>query len=152
MVGQHVLESFANHHGEDGDNLARYRYSFASMALDSGVYSNLTAGRKGKGAVVTIGPYIDFALEHGEFYDWCAMFDAIEGGVEENRKNWMQCRDAGIPRLMPVFHQGEPWSLLEEYCAASEYVGLGFQRPIRNDAEWLDGCFSRIHCSPSPHA
>jgi hypothetical protein len=148
--GQHVLESFANNLGGETDdendtgNLARYRLTYASMALDSGVYSNMTAARRGKGPVVEIGGYIDFAKRHGDFYDWCASFDAITGGAEENRRNWEACMAAGIPRLMPVFHQGEPLSLLREYVSASRFVGLGFQRPIQNEAEWLDACFAEI--------
>jgi hypothetical protein len=161
LEGHHVLESFANNLGGedwnktpedyvaeerkgDNGNLARYRYTFASVCLDSGVYSNMTAERRGEGPVVTIGPYIEFAVRHGAFYDFCASFDDITGGPEANRRNWIRCRDAGIPRLMPVFHQGEPLSLLAEYCAASHYVGLGFQRPIRDEARWLDSCFAVI--------
>lgn len=149
MDGQHVLESFANHLGgddpEESDTLSRCRYTFASSALDSGVYSNMTAERKGRGPVVEIGPFIDFALQHGQFYDWTAMFDAITGGPEANRRNWLQCQDAGLLRLMPVFHQGEPISLLREYVAAGGgYVGLGFQRPIKDEAAFLDACFSEI--------
>lgn len=145
MDGHHVLESFANliDDGEDG-NLSRYRLTFKSMALDSGAYSNMTARRAGKPDKVTMEGYIAFAKAHGEFYDWCASYDDIEGGAPGNLRNWVACSAAGVPRLMPVFHQGEPWSLLEEYCAASPYVGLGFQRPIKDDAAWLDGCFARI--------
>jgi hypothetical protein len=128
----------------DNGNLARYRPTYASMCLDSGVYSNMTAAKKGKGPAVTIGPYIDFATRHGAFYDFCASFDDITGGADANRKNWAKCKDARVPNLMPVFHQGEPFSLLEEYCAGSNFIGLGFQRPIRDEAAWLDACFSRI--------
>lgn len=145
MDGQHVLESFANliDDGDEG-NLSRYRLTFASMALDPGAYSNLTAAKHGRGPLVTIDGYIEHARAHGEFYDWCASFDDITGGADGNRRNWERCMAAGIPRLMPVFHQGEPWSLLEEYCSASNFVGLGFQRPIQDDVTWLDACFSRI--------
>lgn len=162
LDGHHVLESFANNLGGedwapgaeerakkegrkyDKGNLARYRHTFASMCLDSGVYSNMTAEKRGDGPVVTIEPYIAFAQQHGAFYDFCASFDDITGGPEANRRNWIRCRDAGIHNLMPVFHQGEPWSLLEEYVSASNYVGLGFQRPIKDEVPWLDGCFQRI--------
>lgn len=141
--GLNVLESFAN--PLDGQ-LERYRPTFASMALDPGAYSNLTARQRGEKDVVTIEGFIDFATQHGDFYAWCASFDDITGGAEGNRRNWERCREADIPRLMPVFHQGEPWSLLEEYLSSSKYVGLGFQRPI-DQAEapfWLDACFSRV--------
>lgn len=161
LEGHHVLESFANHLGgedwnisedeavrqgrkRDNGNLARYRYTFASMALDSGAYSNMTAERRGEKAPVTLEAYVRFAQVHGAFYDWCAVMDDITGGATGNQRNWEICLKANIPRLMPVFHQGEPFSLLEEYCSTSQYIGLGFQRPIKDDAAWLDACFSRI--------
>lgn len=148
LGGHHVLESFANNLGEEPDSLARYRGVYESMALDSGVYANMTAERRGERPVVEIGPYIAFAVQHGEFYDWCAVFDAITGGAEANRRNWQKCHDAAIPRLMPVFHQGEPISLLREYVAAGGgYVGLGFQRPIKDEAAFLDACFAEIPSS-----
>lgn len=125
-------------------NIARYRATFSSMALDSGAYSNMTAQKRGEEDKVTLGGYVEFAKKHGEFYDWCAVMDDITGGADGNRRNWEECKAHHIPRLMPVFHQGEPWSLLEEYASASAYVGLGFQRPIQNEAAWLDGCFQRI--------
>jgi hypothetical protein len=152
MDGQHVLESYANliDDGEEG-NLSRYRLTFTSMALDPGAYSNLTAEKKGKKPLVTIEGYIEYAVRHGNGYDWCASFDDITGGAEGNLRNWERCRAANIPRLMPVFHQGEPWDLLSEYCAKSQFVGLGFQRPIRDDVAWLDACFSRIPSSVWVH-
>lgn len=125
-------------------NIARYRATFASMALDSGAYSNMTAERRGEEGKVTLEGYVEFAKRHGEFYDWCAVMDDITGGAEGNRRNWEKCMAHKIPRLMPVFHQGEPWSLLEEYVSTSQYVGLGFQRPIKDEPAWLDGCFQRI--------
>lgn len=155
FAGHHVLESYANlidkkkdpatglTYSEDG-NLSRYRHTFRSMALDPGAFSNMTAEARGQKPLVTIEGYIKHAVAHGEFYDFCASFDDIRGGAKGNRKNWMRCMDAGIPRLMPVFHQGEPWSLLDEYCAASKYVGLGMQRPFRDTDQFLDGAFSRI--------
>lgn len=155
MDGQHVLESYANlidgkraedtgHWVAEEGNLSRYRLTFESMALDPGAYSNLTAERRGGKPLVTIDGYIEHAKAHGSFYDWCASFDDITGGVDGNIRNWRRCMDAGIERLMPVFHQGEPFSLLEEYCATSAFVGLGFQRPIKDDVAWLDACFARI--------
>lgn len=151
----HVLESFANNLGPDDGSMARYRGKFESMCLDSGVYANMTAERRGEGPVVAIEPFIDFAVQHGAFYDFIAAFDNITGGPEANRRSWLRCRDAGIPRLMPVFHQGEPISLLREYVAAARetiaagreatgYLGLGFQRPIKDEAAFLDACFAEI--------
>jgi hypothetical protein len=58
-------------------------------------------------------------------------------------------RDAGLDP-MPVFHQGEPWSVLEELASCGK-VGLGFQRPIKCAEEFLDGCFSRIPSDCESH-
>jgi hypothetical protein len=147
LEGLHVLESYANHLGPEGretDALSRYRETFASMVLDPGAYGNMTARRAGRPDVVTLEGYCGFASKHGEFYEWCASFDDIEGGAEGNLRNWEVCKRASIPRLMPVFHQGEPLDLLREYVRGSKYVGLGFQRPIKNEAAWLDTCFQEI--------
>lgn len=145
LEGHHVLESYANNLGEMPDSMARYRETYASMCADPGVYANMTAERRGDRPVVTIDGYIPWAVQHGAFYDFCASFDDITGGPEANLRNWIRCRDAGVPRLMPVFHQGEPISLLREYVAAGGgYVGLGFQRPIKNEATFLDACFAEI--------
>lgn len=62
--------------------------------------------------------------------------------VDAGKANLQRMRDAGLDP-MPVFHQGEPWSVLEE-MATCGHVGLGFQRPIKCAEEFLDECFSRI--------
>lgn len=149
--GLHVLESFANLIDEEANgNMSRYRNTFASMALDPGAFSNMTARRNGKQDVVCIERYIEYAVQHGRGYRFCAHFDDIEGGADGNRSNWLRCRDAGVPNLMAVFHQGEPFSLLDEYIPGSDYIGLGFQRLPNGQidrekaAPWLDRCFSRI--------
>lgn len=147
LEGVPVLESFADNLGPAGresDSLSRYRATFERMGLDCGAWSNRSARLAGKPNKVLIDGYIPFAVAHGEFYDWCTSFDDIEGGADGNLRNWERCKAAGIPRLMPVFHQGEPLDLLREYVRHSRYVGLGFQRPIRNDLAWLDTCFPEI--------
>lgn len=140
LTGQHVLEAFSN----TRPLMAPYRALFRSMALEPGVIANLNAKKKGRPDVVHFEPYLEFAQQHGAFYDWVVSFDVIDGGPEENQRYWSRLLDARIPNLMPVFHQGEPWSLLEEYCEHSSWLGLGFQRPRQNQEEWLDECFSRI--------
>lgn len=152
--GHHILENYENHLGETGENLERYRLTFSSMCLDLGAYWILMEERgrmgRGKGPIPVTEKQarkeaaIQFAVRHGAYYDFVTHYDDIEGGPDGNRRSWLQCRDAGIPNLMAVFHQGEPWSLLEEYCSAGQFVGLGMQRPFKNEASFLDGAFSRI--------
>lgn len=158
MEGQHVLENYENNLGEyensetgtfEVGNIARYRETFASMVLDLGAYSLMTEERR-KGRLSDEEraqrktAAIAFAVKHGQGYDWVAHYDDIEGGAEGNYRNWQECKAAGIPRLMAVFHQGEPMDLLRQYCRETPFIGLGFQRPIRNDLEWLDACFAEI--------
>lgn len=157
LMGHHVLEVYEANLGEEGDSMARYRNAYVSMANECGAYMVMTEqrarveGRRGKKTPYTpdeleakIEGYITFSVQHGEFYDWNSSYDDITGGPDGNRRNWVRCKDAGIPRLLPVFHQGEPFSLLQEYIAGSDYIGLGFQRPIKDEAAWLDECFSLI--------
>jgi hypothetical protein len=149
MEGQHVLENFENHLGDEGGNIARYRETFASLVLDLGAYSLMTEERR-RGRLTDAErearktAAIAFAVEHGHGYDWVSHYDDIEGGAEGNYRNWQRCKSAGIPRLLAVFHQGEPFDLLRQYCKETAFVGLGFQRPIKDDLAWLDACFSEI--------
>lgn len=134
FIGRHVLETFTDSRPLYG----RYRATFASMALDCGAFSELRTGK-----AVDLGEYADFCLEHGAFYEWVASVDSIRGGVAENLRNWQALTDRGV-ESMPTFHQGEPISVLQEYCSRSARVGLGFQRPIQNEAAFLDAAFNVI--------
>jgi hypothetical protein len=139
MAGCHVLESFAIKAREPW--MVRYRPTFAGMMLDSGAYSVMSTG-----ATVDLDAYIAYAVEHGRAYDIIVSLDVISGDVTERVKqglrNWRRMRDAGLDPL-PVFHQGEPWSVLMDLASTGK-VGLGFQRPIACADEWLDGCFTHI--------
>jgi len=156
MAGHHVLENFENNLGEDGDNIARYRDTFESMALDLGAYMLMTEERR-KGPKTPeqkearMTQAIEWAVRHGEFYDWVSHYDDVTGGPEGNLRNFERCKKAGIPRLMAVFHQSEPLDLLRQYCRESQHIGLGFQRPIKDDAAWLDACFAEIPSSKWVH-
>lgn len=148
LQGHHVLENYENNLGEAGDSMARYRDTYASMCLDLGAYMLMAEERRSgrmppEKRAERKANAIAWAVKHSPFYAFTSHYDDIEGGADGNYRNWQECKSAGIVRLMPVFHQGEPWELLEEY-AREPYVGLGFQRPIQDEAAWLDGCFSRI--------
>lgn len=146
LAGCHVLESF----GLYAKNrwMVRYRPTFAGMMLDSGAFSVMTDGIE-----IDLGEYIAFCQQHGSAYDKIVNLDVISGDVaarvDGGKRNLQTMRDAGIDAL-PVFHQGEPWSVLEELASCGK-VGLGFQRPIRCADEYLDGCFSRISSTVRVH-
>lgn len=134
FVGLHVLESFA----DVRRLMDRYRPLFKSMALDSGAFTEMNTGE-----AIDLGEYIAFCHQHGAFYDFVASLDSITGGPDVNVRNWREMRDRGV-QAVPTFHQGEPFSLLEDYCRETKMLGLGFQRPITNAREWLSECFNRI--------
>lgn len=146
MAGCHVLESFALHAQRAW--MVRYRPTFVSMMLDSGAYSEMTTGKP-----VDLGAYIDFAQQHTAGYDEIVNLDTISGEVAErvasSQRNLQTMRDAGLDPL-PVFHQGEPFSVLADLASCGR-VGLGFQRPIRGAEEWLDDCFERLPSSVRVH-
>lgn len=146
MVGCDVLESFALK--ARASWMTRYRPTFSSLMLDSGAYSEMSTGVK-----VDLGEYIAFAQEHGAAYESIVNLDVISGDVKErvaaSSKNLQRMRDAGIDAL-PVFHQGEPWSVLRELAERGR-VGVGFQRPIRSADEFLTGVFETIGSSVRVH-
>jgi hypothetical protein len=148
MAGCHVLESFALF--ATCPWIVRYRPTFAGMMLDSGAFTQLAGKPKIK---LELGAYIDFATEHRAGYETIVNLDQISGDVAErirqSQANLQRMRDAKLDPL-PVFHQGEPWSVLEELAACGK-VGLGFQRPIRCPEDFLDGCFSRLGTSTQVH-
>jgi hypothetical protein len=146
MAGQHVLESFALTAAAPW--MARYRATFASSMLDSGAFSVMASGKS-----VDLGAYVAFALERRASYAEVVNLDVISGDVaarvRASQENLEAMRTAGLDPL-PVFHQGEPWSVLEGLASCGK-VGLGFQRPIREPERFLDGCFSRLPAGTKVH-
>lgn len=136
LRGMKVLESFAYQR----NHFDRYRATWSAAFLDSGAFTELT-----QGVAIDLGAYIAFAQQHGQFYAAIANLDDIRGDVARSQANHRKMLDAGI-QAMPVFHQGEPWSVLDETIAAApgRYIGIGFQRPISGAEAWLEEVFSRV--------
>lgn len=152
MVGMHVLESFALF--ATAPWMVRYRPTFAGMMLDSGAYSVMS-----KGEVVDLGAYIEFCQAHGRGYSEIVNLDVIAGDVAErvaaSLRNLRTMRDAGLDP-MPVFHQGEPWSVLLELAGCGR-VGIGMQRkdgrmpPASIIETFLGDCFDRLPATVRVH-
>jgi len=146
LCGAHVLESFGLYANKQW--MVRFRPTFASLMLDSGAFTEMTSGKK-----IDRGQYIAFCQQHKAAYAKIVNLDVISGDVasrvDSGKRNLQAMMDAGIDAL-PVFHQGEPWSVLTEYASTGK-VGLGFQRPIKCADEFLDECFSRIQPSTKVH-
>lgn len=146
MAGCDVLESFAIKATAQWS--VRYRPTWRRVMLDSGAYSEMTTGK-----AVDLGAYVDFCVQHQAAYSEIVNLDVIAGDVSErvtrSAANLQRMRDAGLDPL-PVFHQGEPYSVLQDLASCGR-VGLGFQRPIRGGQAWLDECFARIPSTTKVH-
>lgn len=113
------------------------------VVLDSGAFSAWTLGTP-----IDLSKYIDHVREHGGRFAWCAALDAIGDGPQ-SVTNWHAMR-ASLPELaskiVPVFHEGEPLELLDEYTAAGGLVGLGRTEGRLSKPKtfaFYDACFNR---------
>lgn len=98
------------------------RRVFRRVILDSGAFTVISAG-------ITIGieEYVAFCREHGHLFDTIINLDDIAGDVAVSEANLAELKAAGID-AMPVFHQDEPFEVLERMVAEHGYVGIGFAR------------------------
>lgn len=113
--------------------------SCAGLFLDSGAF---TAWKQGN--PVDLGAYCAFIDQRRQLFASIAALDEIGDHVASIR-NWQAMRARGID-AMPVFHEGEPISVLDEYCAESQSVGLGRtdgRGDKRKSLEFYDLAFNR---------
>ena len=140
---------------------------YRSVILDSGAFTELTEkarnakdiaeGRKPRHAKpwhTDLVEYGRFCVEHGELFDEIVTLDDIEGDVELTRANTDYLEGLGVS-VVPVFHQGEAWDVLEDYVARYDRVALGVQRVNGNPAPgafaWTSEALERIPSSVSVH-
>lgn len=113
--------------------------AYSSVILDSGAYTEL----KDPTFRVDLEAYGRFALEHRDLFDLVVNLDDIRGNLKRTRRNQARLEELGLD-VLPVYHQGEPWSELERLVKAYDYIGIGFQRPIRGARQWLEEVFRRV--------
>jgi len=126
------------------DVAERLRARCTAMFLDSGAF---TAWSKGK--PIDLGEYVAFVAEHANNWDLFAALDDIED-PRASLANWHAMR-AKLPeltaRIVPVFHEGEPIEVLDEYLGHdAPAVGLGRtegRRSKQKTLEFYDACFNR---------
>jgi hypothetical protein len=108
----------------------------ARTVLDSGAFSAWKSR-------VTID--IEALIEETKKRKWgeSVALDVIGDG-DASLRNALYMRSKGSPAY-PVFHVGEPWALLAEYCREFPKVGLScrFGEPVKESFKFLDGCFGR---------
>lgn len=127
--GQRCLESFADEPNRKAslDNRSRLVW-----ALDCGAFTAYT-----KGKTIDLVKYVDY-IKSQRCFDWYLALDVIDGGPKENVKNYEKMRNMGV-EPSPVWHEGEPYELFEEYCQEvvrvtqvgqpRPVVAIGFQLP-----------------------
>ena len=124
-VSQWLLESFVD---TDHRNPLNENRNYP-WVLDCGAF---TAYRQGK--TIDLEEYADYTRAH--HYEWCLSVDVIDGGPADNAANFDHMISLGVESV-PVWHEGEPTSLLSDYCAAVKsyrvpLVAIGTQWPRVN--------------------
>jgi hypothetical protein len=108
----------------------------ARTILDSGAFSAWNSGKA-----------VDFPalMRESKSPRWqeTVCLDVI-GDAAGSVRNWRIMRASGCG-VMPVFHYGDPWDHLAEYCRESPRVGLScrFGEPEPDSMRWLGECFRR---------
>jgi len=108
----------------------------ARTILDSGAYSAWNSGKE-----IDIDQLI--AESKKPQWDETVSLDVI-GDSEASMKNALYMKAKGAS-IFPVFHIGDPWEMLREYCLQFERVGLScrFGEGIKESMRWLEQCFAR---------
>jgi hypothetical protein len=109
--------------------------------LDSGAFSAWKSGHE-----VDIDELIHEVKIGG--WDESVALDVI-GDSAGSVKNAFYMKEAGID-VIPVFHYGEDWGVLAEYCHNFAHVGLScrFGEANNDSIRWVEQCFARHwpHC------
>ena len=106
--------------------------------LDSGAYSAWKSGE-----VIDFDKLCTEARDGG--WNEAVGLDVI-GDPVASAKNCQLMKARGLS-VMPVFHFGDPWHLLAEYCSEYQRVGLScrFGEPHAQSMRWLEQCFARAY-------
>lgn len=137
---------------EGADVLKSYAYESAAAKvlkegrktrffLDSGAFTAFSQGKQ-----VDIQAYAAFIRKHRQHITLAANLDVI-GSHEGTLANQLAL-EALDCQVLPVFHYGEPWELLEKYVKEYRYLALGGLVPIAKDrpkmTAFLNKAFSII--------
>ncbi|WP_371793846.1 hypothetical protein OIE91_11305 [Streptomyces albidoflavus] len=121
-----VLASFHYFPRTDmADLLADLRSAYdgpVELFADSGAYSAATLGTP-----IRLADYAAWLREWGPLITTAATLDVI-GDPKATAANTAALHDAGHP-VLPTFHVGTPWSVLEDLCARHPYIALGGMVP-----------------------
>lgn len=117
------------------------RYQYRDWMMDSGAFTAYNAG-----TAIDLNKYIEACLslkEKDKTLTEIICLDVIGSGPD-SLKNAFIMKEAGVD-CMPVFHIGDDWQILKEYCDNFEKVGLScrFGEPMKKSYWFYDQCFAR---------
>jgi hypothetical protein len=120
---------------------ARARYHFRDWIMDSGAFSVWKSGK-----TIDLQEYVACCREllaTDPLLKEVIALDVI-GDARASLVNARAMKAAGV-EAMPVFHIGDDWGILREYCAGWGKVGLScrFGEPAKDSLRFLDQCFAR---------
>lgn len=128
------------------DDVAALAALGCELVFDSGKFSAWS-----RGLTIDNAAYYAFLREldaRGVPWTWAVACDEI-GDAAATRAEWRHALATYpdlAPRLVPVFHEGDPWSLLAEYGPDSRLVALGRiegRKSKQKTLEWYDAVFNR---------
>jgi len=126
----------------------KLRAACIAMFLDSGAFTAWT-----RGTPIDLGAYLAFVEAHGAMWDHVAALDSIDDW-RQSVANWRAMLDRSARPVVPVYHEGEPIEVLDDYVAGAPYVGIGRtegRRSKRKTLELYDDVFNR-HPTARLHA
>lgn len=136
-----LLVSYHYHRNTDLADLVTDLGGDVDLFADSGAYSAATTG-----ATIELTDYSAWLHHWAPLLTVQASLDVI-GDHEATARNTAALHDSGC-NVLPTFHLGSPWPVLEELCATNHYVALGGmalhavgsqkRRPLM---AWLVRCF-----------
>lgn len=117
--------------------------------LDSGAFSAARSGVK-----ISLKEYCAFIKEHAKIFDVVVALDNVID-AKKSLGNVKRMLDYGVSvnKLLPVFHNGDPWDLLDEYmslgfryigCAPRGCAATGKTRTY-NSNWFIQKCFHEYH-------
>lgn len=123
--------------GEQRNEL-NYRFPVKKTILDSGAFSAWNSGK--------VINFDDLCAEAGNGrWDEAVALDVI-GDAWASLENARRMKNRGL-HVMPVFHFGEPWEVLQVYKEEFDRIGLScrFGESLKDSQRWLEQCFTRAY-------
>lgn len=112
-----------------------------AVFADSGAYSAATTGTP-----VALADYTAWLHHWQPVLATMATLDVI-GDPQATARNTAALHEAGLP-VVPVFHVGSPWPVLDGLCAAHPYVALGGMVPYhQRPGEVVRWCVQAFHAA-----